>query len=51
MDPVYTLDYYFDATDGDDASNNGTSMKMPWKTLSKINSLNLFSGNHLLFRR
>jgi len=41
--------YYVDATNGSD-SNNGTSTSTPWKSLSKVNSASLKSGDAVLFK-
>ena len=41
---------YYVSNDGDD-SNNGLSPAAPFKTLNKINSLNLQRGDAVLFRR
>src|SRR3990170_3505599 len=42
--------YYVDQTSGND-SNSGTSTGSPWKTISKVNSASLSSGDYILFKR
>ena len=37
---VTTTNYYFDSVNGDDA-NNGTSVRTPFKSLAKLQSLTL----------
>ena len=41
---------YYVSADGDDISGNGT-INSPWRTLSKINSMNIPAGSTVYFRR
>ena len=42
--------YYVDATLGDD-DNNGTTTSTAWKTLYKVNTVHLYPGDNVLFKR
>ena len=44
------VSYYIDPVNGKD-SNSGTSQDKAWKTLSKVNGLNLLAGDKLLLKR
>ena len=49
-DPIYTPTYYVDAINGLD-SNNGTSSSTAWKTMDKVTSSTLASGDVIAFNR
>ncbi len=44
------IDYYVDATDGNDA-NTGLSPSAAWKTVAKVNSMTFNAGERVLFQR
>ena len=46
---VTTTNYYFDSVNGDDA-NNGTSVRTPFKSLAKLQSLTLKGGDSILLK-
>ena len=46
---VTTTNYYFDSVNGDDA-NNGTSVRTPFKSLTKLQSLTLKGGDSILLK-
>ena len=46
---VITTNYYFDSVNGDDA-NNGTSVRTPFKSLAKLQSLTLKGGASILLK-
>jgi len=48
-DEVKGITYYVDSVNGSD-DNAGTSRSEPWKTLSKVNSIMLLPGDHILFK-
>jgi len=48
--PLLATNYYFSSTEGDD-SNTGTSHNAPFKSLSKINGLELKAGDMLLLKK
>ena len=41
--------YYVDSAQGQDA-NSGTSMDAPWKTLGRVNAIDLDPGDRVLFK-
>lgn len=43
---AHATDYYFSPTGND--SNAGTSASLPWKSISKVSSLNLVAGDRIL---
>ncbi len=47
---VTATDYYVDDVNGSDA-NSGTSERLAWKTLERVNSAKLVGGDKVLFRR
>jgi len=47
---VCAVNYYVDATGGDD-NNNGRSDATAWKTISKVNSFNFQPGDAILFKK
>lgn len=50
LNVVYPVGTYFVSQDGND-SNDGLSVKTPWKTLAKVNSANLVAGNQVLLKK
>ncbi|ANQ51740.1 T9SS type A sorting domain-containing protein [Flammeovirga sp. MY04] len=46
---IYAEDYYLSSVSGSD-TNAGTSANSPWKTLSKMNSIQLGPGDRVLFK-
>ncbi|MBB3696498.1 Ig-like domain-containing protein [Flammeovirga yaeyamensis] len=46
---IYAKDYYLSSVSGSD-TNVGTSTNSPWKTLSKISSVQLSPGDRVLFK-
>jgi parallel beta-helix repeat protein len=47
---AFAATYYVDATGGSD-TNNGTATTRAWKTLARVSSANLVSGDSVLFKR
>jgi len=47
---AFAATYYVDASGGSDA-NNGTAATRAWKTLARVSSANLISGDSVLFKR
>ena|GEM_PF-1112059 len=47
---LIAVEYYVDSRNGND-SNSGQSISMPWKSISKVNSMNYLPGDRILFKR
>src|SRR3989344_439812 len=45
------VNYYVDATNGDDTNNNGLSEGSPWKTIAKVKGRTFNPGDAILFKR
>ena len=46
---VFSADYYVSSSGSD--NNNGLSSASPWKTISKVNTINFQPGDKILFKR
>jgi parallel beta-helix repeat protein len=47
---AYAATYYVDVTNGNDP-NDGLSPETAWKTINKVNSMNFYPGDSILFKR